>query len=166
MMHVCLWDSEQFVSLKFQERLLYIALITYADDYGRFKLDPKFWKRRVFHSDRIGPPTIKQMLDRLQEVGLIASQPTLSCTIGYHPNWDRYQKLRSDRAKTSDFPELEGVTGIPNDIPKTSEDKLRKVEVSEEKVSKNKTPKEKMLEGYFSAKGNEIEEIDITTIPF
>ncbi len=139
MIHGKIWDSDQFNSLSIPERLLYIAIITLADDYGCFRADGNFLKRKVFHSNRIGRQKVTEMLDHIAQIGLIKlfyDEKSQNVIIGIHPGWNKYQKLRSDVRKVSDFP------GWEHYVPDTSSQRLvprRQEKGSEENINKEKT---------------------------
>jgi hypothetical protein len=143
MLHTKIWDSDQFAELKVRERLLYIALISNADDYGCFRLDAKFWKRKVFYNDKIGAPSIQLMLDKLIRSGLIGTYNFEGGQIGHHPKWKQYQKLRSDRPKTSDFEGFMVVGQQPNVIP--TSDKVSNLTKENKEIDKILSPREQML---------------------
>jgi len=140
MVHAKIWDSNQFNSLKIPLRLLYIGLITIADDYGCFRAEGKFLKRKLLHSDKISSAQIDAMLQTINEVGLIEYRQTEFGSIGVHPKWDTYQKLRKDIAKFSDFPDL-NVYGM--DLPW-----LHDVNIREDRLSKenSESGEEKRIE--------------------
>ena len=54
-----IWTSESFMSLRNRQRLLFIGLISHADDYGKLKADPKSLKAKIFAGDSISPSTVK-----------------------------------------------------------------------------------------------------------
>ncbi len=140
MLHAKIWDSNQFNSLKPLLRLLYIGLVTIADDYGCFRAEGTFLRRKLLHSDRISPAQIDAMLQKINEVGLIEYRQTEFGSIGIHPKWDTYQKLRKDIARSSDFPDLDVYA---MDLPW-----LRDVNIREDKINKesSESGEEKRIE--------------------
>ena len=152
MIHQKIFESEQFNRLTLAERLLYIALIDFADDEGRFRMDASFWKRRVFYSDRIGQIKVQKMLDHITETALIVRYKVKECVYARHPNWNRYQTLRNDRCKPSDFPPPPADILPPNDNQLTAQDKVRKDNLNKDNGETNSkeinlNPKELMNRG-------------------
>lgn len=99
-----IFDSNQVNALQIRERLLYIALIIFADDKGYFRADGWYWKRHVFYEDRgISVAVVQKMIKRIEDGGLIVLYPTQDGPCGSHPNWHRYQILRKDRCRPSDI---------------------------------------------------------------
>lgn len=159
-----IWDSEQFSSLTISERLLYIALVTKADDEGCFTTRPKYWKKVVFYEDRgIGPKKIQQMLERMEEIGLIHMGNTKSGEAGFHPNWHRHQSLRSDRSKPSEYSELLVAHGLPTLRQKLAEEKLSQDKSKQDNQEKrgSKSAAEQMLNGFVQQRSRLINEKDM-----
>jgi hypothetical protein len=121
-----IWESKQFTNLSFAERLLYIGLITIADDNGRFKSDPKFLKGKLFTMDNTQPAKIKKMLEDIQKSNLICIYIVNDEQFGFHPNWENFQKIREDRRKFSSIPTPTSTTCQPNNNQKTAQDNIIK----------------------------------------
>jgi hypothetical protein len=167
MLHCKIWDSDQFNKLTISERLLYICLITLSDDHGCFRADAKFLKKSAFYYDRIGVKKVQKMLDHIASVGLIKTGLCEKGLAGIHPNWKKYQSLRPERCKLSEFPEMlsakcptssDSLTAEENVI----EDSLKEGNLSskyyEEQYQAN-TPREKMQRALEKAK-NEIKTLE------
>ncbi len=107
-------ESEQVMTLTMTERWLFVGMIVMADDYGRFRVDEKVLKRKVFPEDRIGLQAIGSAVEHMCAIGLIQRE-TKNASIGFHPNWNRYQTFRADRPRTSDFPDFLGDEGASID---------------------------------------------------
>jgi len=123
MIHQKIWDSDQFNKLDIRCKLFYIAIITCSDDYGQFKTDPHYWKRKVFYYDRISTNKITELLEKIANIGLIELKETDSIIIGVHPNWTDYQTLRADRPKASDFHTVLGDISQLSDSQVTEQEK-------------------------------------------
>lgn len=104
MLHDSIWESRQFISLPDKAKLLYIGLISVADDDGRFKAAPQLLKSKIFPYDRIGHKGVKKLVDKIQQAELICLYESKSAILGYHPNWTRYQQIRADRRKINNLP--------------------------------------------------------------
>jgi hypothetical protein len=162
MIHKKIFDSDQFNGLTLAERVLYFALIVNADDEGRFRMDAPIWKRRVFHSDRIGTTMVQIMLDHITEAALVVRYEALGGTYGQHPNWHKYQTLRADRCKKSDFPPPPADKLPPDDNQPAPKDKASKEKIIEAKINEVNFPQQKnnlfngretMLRAYEETKG-------------
>lgn len=105
MLHSSIWESEQFISLSDREKLLYFALINFADDDGRFKSDPTRFKIKIFalYSD-IDISDIQRMIEKIASTKLISLYVIDGTKYGFHPNWSNYQTIKKDRYKPSDCP--------------------------------------------------------------
>lgn len=131
MIYTNIWESKQFSNLTDKEKLVYIGLITLADDEGRFKCDSLLLKSKLFPFSKKGhvtrPSDIKKGLKRMNDMGMVRIWQADGEWVGEHPKWKKYQKLREDRVKLSDI-------SPHNDAespPKLSKDKLSKDKVRE-----------------------------------
>ena len=131
MLHDRIWESDQFAVLTIKERLLFIALITGADDEGCFRADPKHLRRKAFYGDRVSVNQVQKMLDHLQEVGLVVLGVTKKGMAGLHPNWWDYQSLRRDRSKPSKYSDLLVANGLTPRITIAAQDKRTEDKQSE-----------------------------------
>ncbi len=134
-----LWDDDRFNALTVHARLLFIALITCADDEGCFRADGAYWRRRVFHSIRIGAGAVNKMLESISEMDLIVVGQAKKGIAGYIPSWHQMQSLRDDRSKPSEYSDLLVANGVSPRFPsaaqgKRSEDKKIKENVSEDNI--------------------------------
>lgn len=164
MVHERIWDCEQFIQLKPTARLLFIGLVVGADDEGCFRADARYWKRKVFHSDRIGVPTIEKMFDEMHGCGLITIGETKKGLAGYHPNWHKYQTLRRDRSKPSDYSDILVANGLSPAFgyeaqEKLSEDNIKEENINQDSVSypsetekTSKSAREQILDSYNDTK--------------
>lgn len=139
-----IWESPQVSSLKPIERLLYVGMITIADDEGRLRGDGPYLRRQIFYGDKRGPANIERMRDRIQQVGLIDVYSTEKGTCISHPNWNKYQTPDKWKAKKSDLPPPP-LPGSSPELPETpSQRKLKEENGTEDKASDHR---EKMLNG-------------------
>jgi len=161
MVHIKLWDSDQFNKLTIAERLLYVCLISIGDDSGCFRADAKYLKKMAFYYDRIGVKKVQKMLDHISEVGLIVTAVCEKGMAGIHPNWHKYQSLRPERCKLSEFPELLTVIGRTsrNNLSaekRIHEDNTNKANLNgihyEVQQQTNSSPREKMQKALEQAK--------------
>ena len=59
-----IWSDASFVKLIPQERLLFIGLITLADDEGRLRASPSYLKGQLFPQNGLGDEEIQRFRDR------------------------------------------------------------------------------------------------------
>ncbi|MEK7570106.1 MAG: hypothetical protein AAB515_01530 [Patescibacteria group bacterium] len=104
MIHTTIWQSKKVTDLRPQERLLYIGLITFADDDGRFRADPSLIRANVFPREKYGITRVQKMINVIEKSALITLYEVDGERYGFHPNWMKYQIIRSDRRKTSYIP--------------------------------------------------------------
>lgn len=103
--HQSIWTSEQFGRLNERQQLLFIGLITIADDQGRFRAYPASLRITIFpFNKRVTDTEIRKDLEKMDELGLIYLYEFDGSNYGYFPKWTVHQKLRSDRVKDSRIP--------------------------------------------------------------
>lgn len=93
-----------FQALPVPGRLLFIAMITLADDEGRGQDDPRVWKQMAFPLDTVDPEEISRWRDMIGMPRLGAKPPMV---MFYHPDdwgplyqitrWRRHQNIRNPR---------------------------------------------------------------------
>lgn len=86
-----IWDCEQFASLTFRQRVLYIGLISNADDEGKMKAHSSLIRSKIFPYDDISPKEIEEDIITLQNIGLIWRYENAETLYIQHPNWTDYQ---------------------------------------------------------------------------
>lgn len=87
------WTHEKLTPLSKAHRLLYLGMISLADDYGNLKADPLFLKLKIFPLD---PETIEEVAalrDDLAAAGVIRLYEVDGEAYLNHPKWDTYQKV-------------------------------------------------------------------------
>ena len=70
MIHDCIWQSEGVARLDFRQRLLWIGLITTADDQGRGRAHPGLIRAAVFPYDIIALDDIATDLQTIVDLGM------------------------------------------------------------------------------------------------
>lgn len=103
--HKSFFINESFSQVEFGARLLYVGTIVHADDEGRMKASPKYLKALIFPFDEvIRISSVMAWRDKLSASGLIQLYAAGGQEYLVHPNWKKWQPLRSDRVKNSDCP--------------------------------------------------------------
>lgn len=138
-------------------KLLFTWLIPNSDDLGRIEGDPEILKGMLFPFDeKVAPAMIQDALRELAAEELIAWYAVQgNCYIQF-PNFEKYQKLRSDRTYKSDYPSFDspGATDMSchdNDSQRHDMSSLAhaggEVKRSEENISCVFAPAEKPQKG-------------------
>jgi len=105
MIHAQIWHSEQVGKLSPLARVLYIGMVTLADDEGRLKGHPAYLRAQVFPYDDILNADVEKAREEIIEAGLIEIYIVDQSQYIQHPNWEKYQTLRADRIQASRLPD-------------------------------------------------------------
>jgi hypothetical protein len=98
-----IWQHEKIGKLTPEQRLLFLGLVTMADDEGRLRELPSLIIGHVFPYDQVSPRRLGQWLHRLAQVGLIERYSVVDGEqiIQLH-GWHRHQRI--NRPNPSDLP--------------------------------------------------------------
>lgn len=96
------WDDEAVGSVCRDARLLFVGLITQADDEGRFRARSALLRARVFPYDDLSAHEVDAWLEALHAAQLIVLYEVAGERYGYLPGWRSNQKI--DRASASRLP--------------------------------------------------------------
>ena len=108
-----IWSDAFFVKLSPQERLLFIGMITLADDEGRLRASASYLKGQIFPEDSVSEARVRQFRDRITEL-----KPTIHCYIAdgieyvQLARWFKYQ--RPSHPTPSRLPRPRGYKKPPN----------------------------------------------------
>lgn len=97
-----MWEDESVGRLGSWERLLFIGLITMADDEGRLRALPSAIAGHVFPYDEHPPAKIVRWLEAVAEVGLIQRYSHDGIEYVQITGWSKHQKI--NRATLSTLP--------------------------------------------------------------
>jgi hypothetical protein len=98
-----MWMSPQVMNLSHSARLLFIGLITQADDEGRGTADARRLKAAIFGGDDITSADVRRMLDECQTQGLVVTYHAENHGELYTlPSWRTHQSI--DRPRKSVYP--------------------------------------------------------------
>lgn len=150
MIYAQLAENKNFASMSDKAQKTYIFLIVLADDDGRLKGDSEWLRIKIFPYDV--KVTVQQMKSYIQEV--VKAQLIVWYKDGdnyyiQHPNWTKFQILRSDRKKDSDIPPPDDNQVSPKRARKLSKDKIRE-EKEENHISYLKKLPEEHLEEFYN----------------
>ncbi len=87
------WGSHDTARLSLQARLLFVGLISMADDDGRFLASPNAINGYVFPNDDLSPTRIKKWLDECVEVGVVQRYSIQGVTYGAIPSFRAHQRI-------------------------------------------------------------------------
>jgi hypothetical protein len=104
MLHPGIWTNIQVTRLSVLQRLLYIGLISNADDEGRLNGEPLYIKGIVFPHDQITEGAIEDQLKAIAKQSLIVRYRVAGKKYIWLPSWLKYQRIRKDIFNPSLFP--------------------------------------------------------------
>ena len=143
MVYVKIWESGQFGKLSNEAKLLFIGMITLADDDGRLRADPAYLRAQIFpYNESMSVTETLRFRNEIEKNSLITVYSIDGFEYIEHPKWKEYQLIRNDLYKQSTLPKSnDDVTETLRKRPS----KLSKVKLSKDKISKQpiraKTPK-------------------------
>jgi hypothetical protein len=99
-------ESDSIDKLSAESEVMFYRLITYADDYGRFKADPRILNPALFPLKSYTDTQIINWLDEIGNTFMISFyKGTDTKLYGYFTNWHDYQQVRNKKSK---YPEPNG----------------------------------------------------------
>ena len=102
-----LWGDEKFSRVSVPARLLYIGLVSMADDDGRFLGSSAAIRGYVFPNDDISDKRLRAWLDELDSIGLVVLYECGGFRYGVHLNYRKHQRI--SHPQPSPLPPPEGV---------------------------------------------------------
>lgn len=126
MVYSKLWSCLQFRDLSDKAKLLYIGMITLADDDGRLLGDPAYLRGQIFTFDDISLKLTAKLRQEIIDVGLVTYYETDGDWYIEHPNWKDYQMIRGDLYKPSSLPSRNGSVTETEQKSSLSKDKISK----------------------------------------
>lgn len=103
------WTDEKLGECNVSERLLFMGLISNADDEGYGRANPKLLKSLVFPYDDLRTSDLEKWLSRLGGLNLIALYEESEQTYYYLPNFSKHQTINKPTPSTFPKP-TEGTT--------------------------------------------------------
>lgn len=104
------WTSEQIVKLTHTARLMFIGMISNADDAGRLKGSPAYLKMAMFPGDRMSDRRIQTIRDEITAIGLaLLYADTEGNELLWLPKWHKHQYM--NRSYASKLPAHPADTG-------------------------------------------------------
>lgn len=87
------WQDEKVGKVSRDGRLLFVVLITLADDEGRFRLLPSLILGHGYPYDSDAGRKLKGWLSELESVGLVVLYESEGVEYGALPSWQRHQRI-------------------------------------------------------------------------
>lgn len=115
-----IWEDEAVGGLGAWERLLFIGLITMADDEGRLRALPSAIAGHVFPYDNVGAPKILGWLDQIAGAGLIHRYHAGATDYIQITGWTKHQKINRPQPSSLPAPSLNGHDPSPAHAMTTS----------------------------------------------
>lgn len=100
------WSSESLMECDYRQRLLFLGIVSNADDQGRLKGNPKLVKAAVFPFDDLSADDVQADIDMLVDAECIALYKVGSKTCIQILNWWDYQ--HPQWAYPSELPAMQG----------------------------------------------------------
>lgn len=97
------WQDEAIGALSMGARLLFVGLITMADDEGRFRAQPSMLLGQLFPWDDVPPRKLADWLTELDAGRLIVRYEIEGKPYGAFRNWRRHQRI--NRPTVSELPQ-------------------------------------------------------------
>jgi hypothetical protein len=99
-----IWQDERMGELSLPSRLLFVGLITQADDDGRLRGGVRLLSSLIFPYDSTRDEFVEQWLSELVEAGLIDWYEHTTRRYVSLPNWDKHQRVDKRYYRESDVP--------------------------------------------------------------
>lgn len=100
------WEDEAVGKLGAWERLLFVGLITMADDEGRLRALPSAIAGHIFPYDDHPPAKILKWLDAIARAGLIQRYESDGTEYVQIKGWSAHQKINRPTASTLPAPSM------------------------------------------------------------
>lgn len=99
-----MWQDEKIGRLSRDARLLFVGLITLADDEGRFRALPSVILGHVYPYDNDAARKLVGWMDELMHVGLLSLYERDGTPYACLPKWERHQRINRKTASTLPSP--------------------------------------------------------------
>lgn len=103
MLSPTIWEDPSFNKLSVGGRLLFIGLISNADDFGYLRGDKGSIRRTIFGFDDV-TPDLQSWIDEVAAMKNVHFYVVADETYVHLLKWDKYQKQQKDRKQPSEYP--------------------------------------------------------------
>lgn len=144
------WDDEAIGEISRDARLLFIGLITQADDDGRLKGSPKLLKGKLLAYDDVTIQEVSGWLAELVESELIISYQVGGRPFIALPSWHKHQRISHKTDSALPSPSEADSADAPESFRKAPEDVYRDKEGIGEEGRGEERKASKPAHSYFS----------------
>lgn len=114
------WSDEKLGECSRDERLLFMGLVSNADDEGYGRANPKLLRSSVFPYDDLRVSDLEKWLSRLGGLNLIVLYAVSGQAYYYLPNFTKHQTINKPTESTFPKPEEGEKTPLPYDYGSTT----------------------------------------------
>lgn len=118
-----IWQDERVGKLTRDARLLFVGLITMADDQGRLRELPAAIRGHVFPYDCVGDSKISRWVQEISAAGLVVRYEVSGANYVAFRRWSKHQKV--DRARDSSLPPPPGFDELSTNDRRSLDDDSR-----------------------------------------
>lgn len=105
------WQDEKVGYVSRDARLLFVSLITLADDEGRFRASPQIILGHAYPYDHDAPKKLTRWLKELTDRGLVHVYDRDGVQYGLIPNFRKHQRINRPSPSLIPEPSLNGHGG-------------------------------------------------------
>lgn len=99
------WTDEKLGECSIQERMLFMGLISNADDEGYGRANPKLLKSLIFPYDDLRASDLEKWLSHLGGLNMVVLYKYKDQTYYYLPNFLKHQTI--NKPTETDFPKID-----------------------------------------------------------
>ena len=143
------WTDEKIGECKYLERLLFLGLVSNADDEGIGRGNPKLLMSLIFPYDDIRISDFKNSLEKLASLNMITFYDVNNQTYYQVNNFLKYQSI--NRPSPSEFPKFNGELSSFTEYSLNNHGAFN-ANIKEDKLSKDKLKKENNIKEKSSQK--------------
>jgi hypothetical protein len=107
------WQDERVGTVSRDARLLWVTIITLADDAGRFRALPAVLCGHGFPYDQDALRKVGTWLDELESAGLVRRYEHGGVAYGWLPKWEDHQRIQRPSPSVIPAPSLNGSGSHP-----------------------------------------------------
>jgi len=113
-----MWADERVGRISRDARVLFVGLITLADDEGRFRALPSVILGHIFPYDNDAARKLTGWVDELLSQGLVEVYSHDDMPYGVIPKWLKHQKISHSRPSILPSPSVNGNRTLPKKVGK------------------------------------------------
>jgi hypothetical protein len=103
-----IWQDEEVGKVSRDARLLFVGLITFADDEGRFRSLPSQVLGHAYPYDTDAPKRLARWMQELVDAGLVRIYEQSGVQYGFIPNFKKHQRISRPKQSLIPAPSLNG----------------------------------------------------------